>query len=124
MRTTAAVETFGLGRLVRVKWAVGVIVHKKTRRHYRRVGLGKMGSSRLDQRFGNLGVEFDGARVVTFDAMQLVPALQHAIEFVDEHGDRLVAFVRLDGSVHIGTEDLDVTLSRELHAHRGIAIAF
>ena len=77
-----------------------------------------------DERFGDRGVEFHGARVIPFDAMHLVASLQHAVEFVDEERDGFVAFVRLHGRIHIGALDFDVPLGLELHAGGGIAVAF
>ena len=62
--------------------------------------------------------------VISFYAVELVATLQHAIELVDEHGNRLVTFVPLDGCIHVGAMDLDVALGRELDARRGTAIAF
>ena len=72
---------------------------------------------------GNLRVDLDGVRMVAFDAVELMAALQHAVEFVDEHGDGLVALVGPHGSVQVGTVDLDVALGGELGAVRRIAIA-
>jgi hypothetical protein len=73
--------------------------------------------------FGNLRLELNGSGVVPFHAMELVASLQHSVEFIDEHGDCLVTFVGLDRGIHIGALDLDMALSRELHADRGSAIA-
>ncbi len=61
-------------------------------------------------------------RVVAFDAVELMAALEHAIKFVDQHGDGLVALVRLHGGIHIGAVDLDVALGGELHTVRWITI--
>ena len=61
---------------------------------------------------------------MTFHAVELVTAVQHSIEFVDEHGDGLVAFVGLDGGIHVGALYLDVAFRLELNAGRGGAIAF
>jgi len=77
----------------------------------------------LRERFGNFRIKLDGVRMVAFYAMELVASLEHAVEFVDEHGDGLVTFVRLDGRIHIGAGDLDVALGGELHADRGITVA-
>ena len=63
-------------------------------------------------------------RVVAFNAVQLVASLQHAVELVDQIGNRLVTFVGLDGRIHIGAMDFDVTLGGELDADGWIAIAF
>ena len=84
----------------------------------------KQRQARLRDRLRDRRVEIDGVRVVAFDAVKLVAALQHPVEFVDQHGDRLVALVRPDGRIHIGPVDLDVTLGRELHADGGVAVAF
>ena len=95
----------------------------------RPAGAGRVGpktkiiGQRLRERFGDFRVELHGARMIAFNAIELVASLQHAVELVDQHGNRLVTFVRLHGRIHIGPLNLDVALSRELHADRGIAIA-
>jgi hypothetical protein len=61
--------------------------------------------------------------MIAFDAVQLVTSLQHAIELVDQHRNRLVALVRLNGRIHVRTLNLDMTLGLELDANRRIAIA-
>ena len=61
--------------------------------------------------------------MISLHAVELVATLQHAIELVDEHGNRLVAFVPLDGCIHVRAMNLDVALGRELDAGRGAAIA-
>jgi hypothetical protein len=50
--------------------------------------------------------------------------LQHAIQFIDEHRNGLVAFIRLNGSIHVRSLNLDVALGLELDSDRGIAITF
>lgn len=77
----------------------------------------------LDECFGNIRVELHGARMVAFHPVHLVPSLQHAVEFVDQQGNRFVTFVRLHGRIHVGALNLDVPLGRELHADRTVAIA-
>jgi len=62
--------------------------------------------------------------LVALYAVELVTALEHAVELVHEKGDRLVALVGLDGGIHIGALDLDVALCLELDAGRRGAIAF
>jgi len=62
--------------------------------------------------------------MVPFDPVELVTSLQHAVELVDQHGNRLVTLVRLDGRIHIRPLDLDVTLGRELHSSCRTAVAF
>lgn len=62
--------------------------------------------------------------MVALHAVKLVAALEHAVEFIDEKGDGLVAFFGLDGGIHIGAMDLDVALRLELDAGRRGAIAF
>jgi hypothetical protein len=54
--------------------------------------------------------------------VQLVASLQHAIEFVDQHGYRLVTFVRLNGGIHVGTLNLNMTFGLELDSNRGVAV--
>jgi|SRR5687768_4969676 len=61
--------------------------------------------------------------MIAFDAVQLVTSLQHAIEFVDQHGNRLMTLIGLDGCIHVRALNLDVTLSLELDTNRGIAVA-
>ena len=61
-------------------------------------------------------------RVVAFDAVELMAALEHAVELVDQHGDGLVALVGLHGGIHVGAVDLDMALGGELHTVRGITI--
>jgi hypothetical protein len=78
----------------------------------------------LRNRLRDLGVEIHRVRMVTFDAVQLVASLQHPVELVDQHGDGLVAFVRLDGRIHIGPLDLDMSFGLELYSSRRTAIAF
>jgi hypothetical protein len=97
---------------------------KKTRRADRRVKHDKSGGPALDERFRDLGRELYRARMIAFNAVQLVATLQHAIELVDEHGDRLVTFIRLDRCIHVRALNLDVALGLELDAGRRIAIAF
>lgn len=77
----------------------------------------------LRKRLGNFGVEVDRVGVIAFNAVKLVASLQHAIEFVDQHRYCLVAFVRLNGRVHVRAMDLDVALRLELGPGRGVAIA-
>ena len=78
----------------------------------------------LCDRFGDRDVKFDGVRVIAFYPVQLVASLQHAIEFIDQHGNCLVTFVRLNGRIHIWALDLDMTFGLELHPGGGIAITF
>lgn len=61
--------------------------------------------------------------MIAFYAVQLVASLEHAVEFVDQHGDCLVTFIGLDGRVHIRAMDLDVALGLELDTDRRIAVA-
>ena len=65
---------------------------KKTRRRTGGLSSGKWWAA-LRERLRNLGGKFDRARVIAFDAVQLVTSLQHAIELVDEHGNCLVAII-------------------------------
>jgi hypothetical protein len=60
--------------------------------------------------------------MIAFNAVQLVASLQHAVELVDEHGNRLVTFLGLNGRVHVRSLNRDVTLGLELDSDRGIAI--
>jgi hypothetical protein len=84
----------------------------------------KICGAALDERLRNLGVQFDRVRMITFNAVQLVASLQHAVELVDEHGNRLVTFIGLHGRIHVRSLNRDVTLGLELDSDRGIAIAF
>src|ERR1035437_4433176 len=61
--------------------------------------------------------ELDGVGMVALHAVKLVAAGQHAVEFVDEHGDRLVTFVSFDGRIHFRALDDDVPLGLEERAH-------
>lgn len=61
--------------------------------------------------------------MIAFNAVELVAPLQHAIEFVDQHGNCLVTLVRLHGGIHIRALDLNVAFGGELDADRGVAIA-
>src|SRR6188472_650114 len=90
---------------------------------YRRVVLSESGRAALRDSFRDLNLEIDRARMVAFNAVQLMASLQHAIELVDQHGNRLVAFVRLNGRIHVGAVDFDVALGLELDPDRGVAIA-
>jgi hypothetical protein len=54
--------------------------------------------------------------------MELVASLEHTVEFVDQHGNGFVTFVRLHDGVHVGPVDLNVAFGLELHAHGGIAV--
>jgi hypothetical protein len=60
--------------------------------------------------------------MISFYAVELVATLQHAIELVDQHGNRLVALTPLDGGIHVRAVNLDVAFGRELDAGRGAAI--
>lgn len=51
-------------------------------------------------------------------------SLQHAVQFVDEHRNGLMAIIRLDGRIHVRSLNLDVALGLELDSDRGIAITF
>ena len=62
--------------------------------------------------------------VMAFDALELVAALQHAVEFVDQHGNGFVAFLRLDDRVHVGPLNFDMAFGLELGADRLVAVAF
>lgn len=77
----------------------------------------------LRERFGNLRCELNGSRVISFYAMKLMAALEHAVELVDQHRNGFVTLVGLDGGVQIGPMDLDVALGLELDAARERAIA-
>jgi hypothetical protein len=80
-------------------------------------------------RFGQLDVEFDGARLFAFNFVEVGAAFQHSIEFVDQQTDGFVAFVGGDRGIHIRTVDTDVSfgdepiphilfgVARELHAN-------
>ena len=73
--------------------------------------------------FGQRVGEVDGMRVVAFDSLQLMTAREHAIEFVDEHGDGFVALVGFDGGVHVRAVDDHVALGLEPSGGRLIAVA-
>jgi hypothetical protein len=77
-----------------------------------------------DGNFRNFRIKVDGVRVVAFDAMKLVAALEHSIELVDEQRDGLVALIRLHDGIHVGALDLNMALGLELHADRWIPVAF
>ena len=62
--------------------------------------------------------------MIPFNADQLVASLQHAIELVDQHRNRLVTIVGLDGGVHVRPLNLDMTLGLELDSDGRIAVAF
>ena len=95
---------------------------KKTRRRPAGDNWKKGVAAALRDGLRDRGVEFDRVRMITFNAVHLVASLQHAIELVDEHGNRLVAFVRLNGRIHVGALDLDMSLGRELHSNRRVAV--
>lgn len=50
-------------------------------------------------------------------------SLQHAIELVDQHGYRLVTFVRLNGRIHVRTLNLNMAFGCELDSDRGVTVA-
>lgn len=105
-------------------WEQRVLRAKKFPPADRRDVLGqKWMRQRLGERLGNLGVQLDRVRMIAFNAVQLVASLQHAIEFVDQHGNRLVTFVGLNGCVHVRSLYRDMTLGLELDADCRIAIA-
>ena len=62
--------------------------------------------------------------MIPFNADQLVASLQHAIKLVDQHRNRLVTIVGLDGGVHVRPLNLDMTLGLELDSDGRIAVAF
>jgi hypothetical protein len=97
---------------------------KKDPPAHRRVVLAERGRVALNECRGDVGCDFDRARVIAFNAEQLVASLQHAIELVDQHGDRLVTFIGLDGRIHVGAVDLDVALCGELDSDGLAAVAF
>lgn len=77
-----------------------------------------------DHRFRQRRRELDGMRMVSLYAVELMASLQHAVEFVHQHGDGFVAVISLNDGVQIGPMNLDVALSLELHADRSAAITF
>lgn len=58
-------------------------------------------------------VERSGLRLVALYFEQAGATAKHTVEFVDEEGDGLVAFIGFDGGVHIGTVDGDVAFGFE-----------
>lgn len=78
----------------------------------------------LRERFRNFSAEFHRMRVIAFGAQQGMAFLQHAIQFVDQHGNGLVAVIRLNGCIHVRSLNLDMTLGLELDSDRGVAITF
>ncbi len=84
---------------------------------------GRFGSE-SNECFRQRRVEFDGVRVISLNAMELVASLQHPVELVDQHGNSLMAVIGLDDRIHIGPMNLDVALSLELHADRSASVAF
>jgi hypothetical protein len=69
-------------------------------------------------------VERGGVEVMAFGALQLMAAVQHAVEFVDEHRDGLVTFVGFDAGVHVGAVDGDVPFGLEARANVFFGVAF
>lgn len=80
-------------------------------------------SKRLNA-LGDRRVDFDGVRVVAFDPLELVAALQHPVEFVDHHGNSLMALVGFDHRVEIRSVNHDMTLRFEMRADAFGPIAF
>ncbi len=74
--------------------------------------------------FGELGVEFDGVGVMAFGFFEIGAAVKHAVEFVDEQGDGLVAFVGGDGGVEVGAVDADVAFGGESVGDGLLGVAF
>lgn len=64
-----------------------------------------------------------GVDLVAADLVEVMPLAEHAVEFVDEERDGLVAFVGLDHGVHVGPLDFDVTLGLEPVGDRLVAVA-
>jgi hypothetical protein len=61
--------------------------------------------------------QLDRVRMISFHAVELVAALEHAVEFIDEQGDRFVAFVGLDDGIHFGALDDHVSFRLEARRH-------
>ncbi len=75
-------------------------------------------------RFRQFGIEFDGVRVVALDLVEAVAAFEHAVEFVDQERDGLVAFVGGDGGIEIGTVDADMPFGDEASVHGLFSVTF
>lgn len=88
-----------------------------------RRAFGERGRGDESDRFRELGIELDRVRVISFDALHLMTAAQHAIEFVDQERDRFVAFVRLDHSIHVGALNDHVAFGFEASGDRFLRIA-
>lgn len=58
-------------------------------------------------------VELHRAQLVALGFVQIMPFSQHAVEFVDEQGDGFVAFIRLDGGIHVRALNDDAALGLE-----------
>lgn len=65
-----------------------------------------------------------GVELVTAGLLEVVALAEHAVEFVDEQRDGLVALVGLNGGVHVGAVDFDVAFGLEPMGDRLIAVAF
>jgi hypothetical protein len=84
---------------------------------------------RVDRRkalhgFREFGVEFGDVRVVAFGFFEIRAAVEHAVEFVDEQGHGLVAFVGGDGGVEIRAVDTDVAFGRKPIGDGLLGVAF
>ncbi len=65
-----------------------------------------------------------GVDLVAAGFSQVVTFAEHAVEFVDEEGDGLVALVGLNGGVHVGAVDFDVAFGFEPVGDGFVAVAF
>jgi hypothetical protein len=63
-------------------------------------------------------------RMISLRLVEVVTLGEHAVEFVYQEGNGLVALVGGDDRIHVGSMDGDVTLGLELGGDRLIAVTF
>ena len=74
-------------------------------------------------RFEERGVLDGDVDIVAARLLEVVALAEHAVEFVDEQGDGLVALVGLDDGVHVRPVDFDVALGLEPMRDGFVAVA-
>jgi len=63
-------------------------------------------------------------QILALHLVETVAPFQHAIEFIDHQGNRLVAFIGGDGGIEIGPEDIHMAFGDESIGHGLLWITF
>jgi hypothetical protein len=78
----------------------------------------------VSDRFRHGGFEIGDANALAFGLHHVGATFEHAVEFIDHHGDGFMAFVGRDGGVHVGTVNLDVAFGGETLGDGLFRVAF